>query len=375
MNPLKKSARWQVMGYGIIACLGLASCGLPGESPVPSGTSASSAGLLRIGTGLTPETRHAAYIYQAALQEAGYSVEVLETGEGREAVFEQMQIDLKSAAQAEPTATSPAEGAVHIIPDLSGDLLLYLTDNGSTSPSIINEGREQARATAQASDQSHQPEITATSTAGSEASPSPSATQLNVRGLSSNDIVGYVDLALPETVELLNPSASTDRYGYVVTSATAQKYGLKSMSDLGEHCNQLSVVAPETYTINPSGKNSLQDYYGCTPGDLHIADNQQEQTSQLITGQTDLAYMFSASADLPANNLTLLSDPERTQLAQKIVPLTRAGEVPQEARDIINAVSAQITSDSLVRLNSLTSGDRAVSETDAAHFWLSTLKR
>lgn len=367
-----KALRWQVMGLGAVFALAFTSCGSPSSNPAPSSTVAASTGTLRIGTGLTPETRHAAYIYQAALEEAGYSVEVVETGADRSAIFEQMQIGMDSSATAVPTSTSPAKDAVHITPDLSGDLLLYLTDNGSTSPSIINEQRTRAQATASATEQSSQPETSSATEPPASATPSP--TNLNVRGLSSNDIVSYVDLALPDTVELLNPSAATNRYGYVVTAATAQKYGLGSMSDFGKKCDQLSLVAPDTYAANPSGESSLRDYYGCTPGQVRTTDERIEQTNQLITGQTDLAYMFSASADISANNLTLLDDPERTQLAQNIVPLVRTGELPQEAQDIINGVSAQLNTDSLIRLNSLTSGDNAVSETDAAHFWLSTLR-
>lgn len=365
-----KALRWQVMGLGAVVALAFTSCGASGAGTSPSTPVAVSTATIRIGTGLTPETRHVAYIYQVALQEAGYSVEVVETGTDRSAIFEQMQIDMNSSAAAEPTSTSPDEDAVHITPDLSGDLLLYLTDNGSTSPSIINDQRTQAQVTAQATEQASQ---SATSSA-SLPSATPSPTNLNVRGLSSNDIVSYVDLALPDTVELLNPSAATNRYGYVVTAATAQKYGLGSMSDLGEKCGQLSLVAPDSYVANPSGESSLRDYYGCTPGQVRTTDEGTEQTNQLITGQTDLAYMFSASADISANNLILLDDPERTQLAQNIVPLVHTGELPQEAQDIINGVSAQLNTDSLIRLNSLTSGDNAVSETDAAHFWLSTLR-
>lgn len=369
-----RGIRLQTVGMAVACVLALSSCGASTSHPAPSNTVAVATGTLRIGTGLTPETRHASYIYQAALEEAGYSVEVVESGPDRASIFDQMKINMDSSATASPTATFPAKDALHITPDLSGDLLLYLTDNGKTSPSIIQERRDQVAASEQVSAQSSPSQITASAGVSATSAPSPSATNLNVRGLSSNDIVSYVELALPDTVELLNPSSATNRYGYVVTAATAQKYGLGSMSDFGQQCSQLTVVAPESYASSPSGADSLRDYYQCVPGQTRTTNNRTDQVNQLITGQTDLAYMFSASADITANNLTLLDDPERTQLAQNIVPLTRAGELPQEVKDIINGVSAQLSTDSLVRLNSLTSGDNAVSETDAAHFWLSTLR-
>lgn len=374
MTQPHQGLRWYTIGLGLVLALSFTSCGESGSNSAPSSTVAASIGTVRIGTGLTPETRHAAYIYQAALEEAGYSVEVVETGTERADIFKQMQIDMGSSAPATPTSTALAQEAIHITPDLSGDLLLYLTDNGATSPSIIEEQRAKAQPSAHPSAQPEQTENTPSKKPSTTGTPSPTATNLNVRGLSSNDIVSYVGLALPDTIEPLNPSAATNRYGYVVTAATAQKYSLGSMRDFGEQCHQLSLVAPDSYASSPSGANSLRDYYGCTPREVRTANDRSDQANQLVTGKTDLAYMFSASADIPAHNLTLLDDPERTQLAQNIVPLTRAGELPQEAKEIINDVSAQLSTDSLIRLNSLTSGDNAVSETDAAHFWLSTLR-
>ncbi|MDY6051472.1 MAG: glycine betaine ABC transporter substrate-binding protein [Rothia sp. (in: high G+C Gram-positive bacteria)] len=369
--------------------LALSGCG---DSTAGGGGSASASpatdATLRIGTGLTPETRHAAYIYQAALQEAGYTVDVVETEDDRPAYFASMGLDTAATSTARPTASSPAEGLVHITPDLSGDLLLYLTDNGAVSPTIIEEERARAAEPSPTVESSpavdSQPSMASGGSASADPSgsagpstsptPSPSATSLNVRGLSSNDIVSYVDRALPDTAEVLSPSNATNRYGYVVTRATAQRYDLESMSDLGTVCAELSLVAPSSYDANPSGASSLLTHYGCTPGTRTTSNNRSDQAQELITGATSMSYMYSASAEISANNLLLLDDPERTELAQNIVPITRAGELPQEVKDILNDVSAHLDTDSLVRLNTLTSGDNPVSETDAAYFWLTTMK-
>lgn len=390
-EPAKEQGRPRAQGYrtqlvALAAATGLLLSGC-GSSTAGSNTTASTSpattATLRIGTGLTAETRHAAYIYQAALQEAGYTVDVVETDDSRPAYFASMGIDTAATATASPTATGPADGLVHITPDLSGDLLLYLTDNGAVSPTIIEEERASAAAeTSPASDPTASAEASAgasadsspTATPSLSATPSPSATSLNVRGLSSNDIVSYVDRALPDTAEVLSPSNATNRYGYVVTRATAQRYGLETMSDLGQVCAELSLVAPESYATNPSGASSLSTHYSCTPGASKTADSRSDQAQELITGATSMSYMYSASAEIPANNLVLLEDPERTQLAQNIVPVTRAGELPQQVKDIINDISANLDTDSLVRLNTLTSGDNPVSETDAAHFWLTRMK-
>lgn len=372
------------------AALALTACGTTSTSITATGTpdtAASAAtdtvGTIRIGTGITPETRHAAHLYAAALTQQGYTTEIVDTGSTRDQTFDSMGIDITSTATADPTATAPAEGHVHIVPDLSGDLLLYLTDNGTLSPTTIEENRASTRATAEAT-------ATATPTAegttatertvaiessNASATPSPTAsTGLNLRGLTSSDIVGYVDRALPDTVHLLDASKATNRYGYAITAATATKYGISSMSDLSSSCTKLSFTAPDTYRTNPSGATSLTNDYGCEPTVATVHNDRTDLANALITGTADIAYLYSTSTEISQHSLTFLDDPEGTQLAQSIVPLTRTDELPSGVTDTINSVSARLDSAALTQLNALTGGANPISETDAANFWLSTTK-
>lgn len=358
-----------------LTCLALTSCVSGPSEQSAEHTATPTSATIRIGTGITPETRHAAYLYAAALQQAGYSVEVTETGATREELFDSMGIDTNSPATADPSATEPAEDRIHIVPDLSGDLLLYLTNNGKISPTELEESRESARITPSGSPTSASPQLTETLAGPTpSASPSPTAPPLNVRGLSGSDIISYVQKSLPETVEMLDSSVATNRYGYAITSATAQKYGIRNMEDLGEHCKELAFTVQPTFTSNPAGAASLDTYYGCTPGKTIENDDRSSRTWQLITDQAQVAYLYSTNSDIKRNNLTLLDDPQGTQLAQNIIPLTRAGEIPEEAQNIVNRVSAQLDTPSLERLETLTTGENPISETDAANFWLDSVK-
>lgn len=370
--------------------LALTACGTTTSGITATGTpdtAASAAtdavGTIRIGTGITPETRHAAHLYAAALIQQGYTTEIVDTGSTRDQTFDAMGIDITSTATADPTATAPAEGHVHIVPDLSGDLLLYLTDNGTLSPTHIEENRASARATAEATTTAEgtiaaeSAETTADTDGAPDASatPSPTAsTGLNLRGLTSSDIVGYVDRALPDTVQLLDASKATNRYGYAITTATATKYGISSMSNLEPHCPHLTLTVTDTYTTTPNGASSLTDDYSCQPTVVNTHSNRATLAEDLITGAADLAYLYSTSTEISQHSLTFLDDPEGTQLAQNIVPLTRTGELPSGVTDTINSVSARLDTAALTQLNALTSGTNPISETDAANFWLSTTK-
>ena len=63
-----------------LTCLALTSCVSGPSEQSAEHTATPTSATIRIGTGITPETRNAAYLYAAALEEAGYSGEAKETG-------------------------------------------------------------------------------------------------------------------------------------------------------------------------------------------------------------------------------------------------------------------------------------------------------
>lgn len=336
-------------------------------SAVSSATPSAGQEPLRIGTGITPETRHAAHLYAQALTHKGYTVEIVETGKSRPDIFTSLGFEAKPAG----TATPGPSPQVDIVPDLSGDLLLYLTDNGAISPTALEEARS---ASPSASPAEPSNTLASASSAGNPtATPTPSA-GLNLRGLTSSDIVGYLDRSLPDSIELLAPSKATNRYGYAITAATATRHGITSMSDLNSVCPKLTFTTPSNYSDNPSGGPSLTQDYKCVPTITSTHNNRSDLAAELIQGRADLAYLYSTSTEITQHQLTFLDDPEGTQLAQNIVPLTRAGQLPDDVTATINSVSAQLDTPALNQLNALTSGPSPISETDAANFWLSTTK-
>lgn len=344
----------------------LASCSGSQEASTPS-PSATVLEKITIGTGLSPESSQAAYIYAAVLAEAGYQVEVKETKQGRQAYLEDLGIDL--ASNQLPASADPSQVELDLVPALSGDLLLEVTQMGTVSPSQLEEARQAAEASASAS-ANPSPSDSATASP----SPSASASPLNLRGISSKDLIQTLDRALPDSVEVLEPSQASDRYGYAMTRAKAQELKISSMSDLRDKCSQLTLLAPQGYSLNPSGPVSLTSDYACTPGTTRETADRTSALEALVRGESDLIYLFSASPQISQANLLFLEDPENTQLTQKILPITRSQALPQEVKDLINKASADLSSDHLRRLNSLTSGDSAISQEDAAVFWLHQMR-
>lgn len=343
----------------------LASCSSGQEALAPS-PSVTVLEKITIGTGLSPESSQAAYIYAAVLAEAGYQVEVKETKQGWQAYLEDLGIDL--ASNQLPASADPSQVELDLVPVLSGDLLLEVTQMGTVSPSQLEEARQAAEASASASASPSANSPSPSSSASASASP------LNLRGISSKDLIQTLDRALPDSVEVLEPSQASDRYGYAMTRAKAQELKISSMSDLRDKCSQMTLLAPQGYSLNPSGPASLTSDYACTPGTTREVADRDTALDTLVKGQSDLVYLFSASPQISQANLLFLEDPENTQLTQNILPLTRAKALPQEVKDLINKASADLSSDQLRRLNSLTSGDSAISQEDAAVFWLHQMR-
>lgn len=344
----------------------LASCS-GGQQASPASPSTTVLEKISIGTGLSPETSQAAYIYAAVLADAGYQVEVKETSQGRQAYLEDLGIDL--ASNQLPVSADPSQVKLDLVPALSGDLLLDITQMGTVSPSQLEEERQAAEASTSASvGASNSPSPSSSASASASTSP------LNLRGISSSDLIQTLDRALPDSVEVLDPSQASDRYGYAMTRAKAQELKITSMSDLRDKCSQLTLLAPQGYGLSPSGPASLTSNYACTPGTTREVADRDTALDTLVKGQSDLVYLFSASPQISQANLLFLEDPENTQLTQNILPLTRAKALPQEVKDLINKASADLSSDQLRRLNSLTSGDSAISQEDAAVFWLHQMR-
>ncbi len=342
----------------------LASCS-GGQQTSPASPSATVLEKISIGTGLSPETSQAAYIYAAVLADAGYQVEVKETSQGRQAYLEDLGIDL--ASNQLPASADPSQVKLDLVPALSGDLLLDITQMGTVSPSQLEEARQAAEANTSASPSPSE-------SVAASPSPSASSSPLNLRGISSSDLIQTLDRALPDSIEVLDPSQASDRYGYAMTRAKAQELKISSMNDLRDKCNQLTLLAPQGYSLNPSGPDSLTNDYACTPGTTRETADRAASLEALVKGQSDLVYLFSASPQISQANLLFLEDPENTQLTQKILPITRSQALPQEVKDLINKASSDLSSDHLRRLNSLTSGDSAISQEDAAVFWLHQMR-
>ena len=367
----------------------LAACGNNDATPQVD-PSASSYGTLRIGYGALREMRAVAHVYARALRQVGYSVELVDTDNSRAAALRGLMVP--SANSATPTATLPddeesstaaALESLDLVIDYSGDLLLYLTDDGKISPAAAHNERIAASvsASAQAAGVTLPPAATPTAeestasahatdaTASPTASSTRSADPINLRAMSTTDMTNAISRILPEELMLLNGAHATNKDVLVTTRAVSARHKLNSLAHLREVQSSLTFSIPTGYSSGTYGVDSLRSLYRYRVHDPKIQDNPAERVNALTADTVQVTLLHSCDSAIDDNRLVTLEDPSTALLQQQLVPIIRR-TLPDSARTAINRVSSTLDTGNLSFLLRLTSGSNPIADDDAAQFIL-----
>ncbi len=179
---------------------------------------------------------------------------------------------------------------------------------------------------------------------------------------------------LPGDLSILTPSPASDTDTVSVTAATAASWDLKTITDLAAHSAEVKFAAPSDFQSRPSGLAGLREKYGLDikPANfVAISDGGGAVTVRALVGGTaTAANIFSTSPAIPSNHLVVLDDPEHNFLAGNIVPLVNSQKKSDMLKDVLDAVSAKLTTAGLAGLNSSVSGNAGLDPDQAARNWL-----
>lgn len=387
MNRLTLTRRAALTSLALMPLL--AACGSNDTTPHVD-PSASSYGTLRIGYGALREMRAVAHVYARALRQVGYSVELVNTDNSRATALRGLMVP--SANSATPTATLPddeetsstaAVESLDLVIDYSGDLLLYLTDDGKISPAAAQNERIAASvsASAQAAGVTLPPAATPTAeestasahatdaTASPTASSTRSADPINLRAMSTTDMTNAISRILPEELMLLNGANATNKDVLVTTRAVSARYKLNSLANLRDVQSSLAFSIPTGYSSGTYGVDSLRSLYGYRVHDPKIQDNPAERVKALTSDTVQVTLLHSSDSAIEENRLVTLEDPSTALLQQQLVPIIRR-TLPDSARTAINRVSSTLDTGNLSFLLRLTSGSNPIADDDAAQFIL-----
>jgi osmoprotectant transport system substrate-binding protein len=180
--------------------------------------------------------------------------------------------------------------------------------------------------------------------------------------------------ALPGDLAILTPAPAADIDTVAVTRATATKWNLKTIGDLAAYSAEVKFGAPSELLNRTEGLPGLKKNYGLdiSPRNfVAISDGGGPATVRaLLDGTVTAANIFSTSPAIPQNDLVVLDDPKNNFLAANVVPLVSSQKMSDSLKSVLDAVSAKLTTEGLVALNTAVSGNAGVDPDEAARKWV-----
>ncbi|GAB3357750.1 glycine betaine ABC transporter substrate-binding protein [Modestobacter lapidis] len=137
-------------------------------------------------------------------------------------------------------------------------------------------------------------------------------------------------------------------------SGSSSAGGSETGSDGGAETIASGMVlgGPPEFENRPDGIPGLEEVYGVTFGEFRSLDAGGPLTiNALKNGQIDAADIFTTDPNIAANDWVVLEDPENLFAAQNVLPLINTEKVTDGVTAVLDAVSAELTTEDLLALN------------------------
>lgn len=291
----------------LAAALLLALAGCATSSPTSGSSTAAASGTVRIGSANFPESEIIAELYAQALEAKGVKVD------------RHMQIGARDIY-----IGALKDGSIDLVPEYTGNLLQYFdAKTTATTPAEVDKA---------------------------------------------------LGTAAPSGLTVLTPAPAEDKDSYNVTKEFSDKNHITSLADLASYSGTLKVGGNPEMAERPYGPKGLTSVYG-VPADrisfVAISDGGGPLTVKALKeGQVDLADIYSTTPAIKENGFVTLADPKNMIMPQNVVPLVTTTAATQTVRDTLDKVSAVLTTDDLLAMNSRNQGTEKASPAQVAKDWL-----
>jgi osmoprotectant transport system substrate-binding protein len=152
----------------------------------------------------------------------------------------------------------------------------------------------------------------------------------------------------------LTPSPFNDTNGLATTKAIADKYGIKTYSDLATKAPELRLGGPAEFAERPDGIKGLQQTYG----GFAFKEFKQLGTGPLRydalkNGDIDVVVVFTTDARIAADKLVVLQDDKTFYPIYNIAPVVRQDTLQSNPKiaDALNKLAPLLTDDVITGLN------------------------
>lgn len=188
-----------------------------------------------------------------------------------------------------------------------------------------------------------------------------------------DDTIDALQAAFDElSVTVLEPAPGEDKNAFVVTAEFAESNKVKSVEDLADVEAGVTFAGPPECEQRSTCLLALTETYGLENVTFEAIQEGSVRVASLKNGSVDVALLFSTQPVIALENFVTLEEPEGAIPVENIVPVisNEIFEAYGDAlTDIVNGISAEITTEVLIELNGRVELDAEDAE-DVARDWL-----
>ncbi|MBL3687644.1 ABC transporter substrate-binding protein [Leucobacter zeae] len=182
---------------------------------------------------------------------------------------------------------------------------------------------------------------------------------------SPEDVYAELQDALPDGLVALDYAEAADQDTYTVTKEFAEEHDLATIADLSGVDEQLTLGGAPELEKRPYGPAAAEAEYGAK---LAFSATGPTTLEALRAGTVQVADIYSADPAFETGDLVALEDPKHLILSSNVVPIANAS-IADDIADVINPISAKLTTEELVSLNVQSTVDKQ-QPAEIAQAWL-----
>jgi osmoprotectant transport system substrate-binding protein len=182
------------------------------------------------------------------------------------------------------------------------------------------------------------------------------------------DVKDYYEKNLKLT--LLTPTQINNGYAIITLPETAEKYKLKTLTDLGPASKSLTFGAEGGFGERKDGLPGLKQVYGIEFKEFKIFAKLGIRYSALTSKDLDVSYGFATDWQIADNKLVVLEDDKHLFPPYYLVPVVRQDTLAKNPKiaEVLNKISPILNNENMRTLNAKVDRDKEEPKDVAAEF-------
>ncbi|HEY1014129.1 MAG TPA: glycine betaine ABC transporter substrate-binding protein [Herpetosiphonaceae bacterium] len=158
----------------------------------------------------------------------------------------------------------------------------------------------------------------------------------------------------------LDPAPMNNTQALAMTKEGAEKYGIKTISDLAAKAGELRMIGPPEFQEREDGLPGIQKAYGDFKLKEYVPVDPGLKYKGLVDGQADVSVAFGTDGEIANFGLVVLQDDKGLFPPYQVAPVVRqqALDANPEVANLLNALAPKLTDAVMQKLNYEVSGNK-----------------